>query len=147
MKQRTLFTCKQSTAISRRKRNRTHLWRTGWALQRATHYDRYSNARWGLRWRAHCKNRGAAARLPRGGLNRIYTVYIRHLWQGNDRLYGHIRCICTVLANPNTLSYPGSSFRSWHKARHCPTPHTHTHTHTHTHACACCNLRCLACLL
>ena len=30
--------------------------------------------------------------------NIIYTVYIRYLWQGNHQIYGHIRCIYTVLA-------------------------------------------------
>ena len=34
------------------------------------------------------------------GQNDIYIVYIRYLWQGNHLLYGHIRCIYTVLANP-----------------------------------------------
>ena len=29
----------------------------------------------------------------------IYTVYIRYFWQGNHCIYGHIRCIYTVLAN------------------------------------------------
>jgi len=27
-------------------------------------------------------------------------VYIRYFWQGNHQIYGHIRCIYTVLANP-----------------------------------------------
>jgi hypothetical protein len=34
----------------------------------------------------------------------IYTiskVYIRHSWQGNHQIYGHIQCKYTVLANPN----------------------------------------------
>ena len=26
--------------------------------------------------------------------------YTRYFWQGNHQIYGHIRCICTVLANP-----------------------------------------------
>jgi hypothetical protein len=30
----------------------------------------------------------------------IYTVHIRLFWQGHHQTYGHIRCICTVLANP-----------------------------------------------
>ena len=29
-----------------------------------------------------------------------YTVYIRCFWQGFNQIYNHIRCICTVLANP-----------------------------------------------
>jgi hypothetical protein len=38
--------------------------------------------------------------MARVGQNHIYTVYIRHFWQGNHQIYGHIRCIYTVLANP-----------------------------------------------
>ena len=38
--------------------------------------------------------------MCRFGQNPIYTVYIRYFWQGNHRIYGHIRCIYTVLANP-----------------------------------------------
>jgi len=34
------------------------------------------------------------------GRTHIYTVYIRYFWQGNHQIYGHIRCIYTVLANP-----------------------------------------------
>jgi hypothetical protein len=30
----------------------------------------------------------------------IYTVYIRFFWQENHQIYGHIRCIYMVLANP-----------------------------------------------
>jgi len=37
--------------------------------------------------------------LHRVGQNHIYTVYIRYFWQGNHQIYGHIRCIYTVLAN------------------------------------------------
>ena len=28
-------------------------------------------------------------------------MYIWYFWQGNHHTYGHIRCVCTVLANPN----------------------------------------------
>jgi hypothetical protein len=28
------------------------------------------------------------------------TLYIRYFWQGNHPVYGHIRCIYTVMANP-----------------------------------------------
>ena len=38
--------------------------------------------------------------MSRVGQNHIYTVYIRYLWQGNHQIYGHIRCINTVLTNP-----------------------------------------------
>jgi hypothetical protein len=36
----------------------------------------------------------------RVGQNHIYTVYIWYFWQGFYQIYGHIRCIYTVLANP-----------------------------------------------
>jgi len=36
----------------------------------------------------------------RVGQNHIYTVYIRYFWQRNHQIYGHLRCIYTVLANP-----------------------------------------------
>ena len=38
--------------------------------------------------------------MCRVGQNHIYTVYIRCFWQENHQIYGHIRCIYTVLANP-----------------------------------------------
>jgi len=38
--------------------------------------------------------------MNRAGHNHIYTVCIRYFWQGNHQIYGHIRCIYTVLANP-----------------------------------------------
>jgi len=49
---------------------------------------------------------GALAKVDtiRIGQNHIYTVYIRYFWQGNHRIYGHIRCIYTVLANPRHYS-------------------------------------------
>ena len=37
--------------------------------------------------------------ITRIGQNHIYTVYIQCFWQGNHQIYGHIRCIRTVLAN------------------------------------------------
>ena len=36
----------------------------------------------------------------RVGQNHIYTVFIRYFWQGSHQIYGHIRCVYTVLANP-----------------------------------------------
>jgi len=32
----------------------------------------------------------------------IYTVYIRWFWQGTHQMYGHIRSLYMVLANPTT---------------------------------------------
>jgi len=40
------------------------------------------------------------------GHNHIYTVYIRYFWQGNHQIYGHIRCIYTILANPKHVCMP-----------------------------------------
>jgi len=34
----------------------------------------------------------------------MHTVCIRYFWQGNPQIYGHIRCIYTVLANPTTVT-------------------------------------------
>jgi len=42
--------------------------------------------------------------ICRVGQNHTYTVYIRYFWQGHHQIYGHIRCIYTVLANPMCLS-------------------------------------------
>ena len=44
--------------------------------------------------------------------NHIYTVYIRYFWQGIHQIYGHIRCIYTVLANPICNLTPHSIARS-----------------------------------
>ena len=38
--------------------------------------------------------------VTRVGQYHIYTVYIRYFWQGKHQIYGHIRCMYTVLANP-----------------------------------------------
>jgi hypothetical protein len=47
--------------------------------------------------------------MSRVGQNHIYTVYIRYFWQGNHQIYGHIRCIYTVLANPMHVPYTSSA--------------------------------------
>jgi len=39
--------------------------------------------------------------IARVGQNHIYAVYIRYFWHGNHQIYGHIRCIYTVLTNLN----------------------------------------------
>jgi len=50
-------------------------------------------------------------------IHRIYmvlanpTVYIRYFWQGNQEMYGHIRCIYKVLANPTNMLRSGTSLR------------------------------------
>jgi len=38
--------------------------------------------------------------MCRFGQNHIYTLCIPYFWQGNHQIYGHLRCIYTVLANP-----------------------------------------------
>ena len=50
--------------------------------------------------------------ITRVGQNHIYTVYIRYFWQGNYKMYCHIRCIYTVLANPsnNAVCTPEMEF-------------------------------------
>jgi len=54
--------------------------------------------------------------ISKVGQNHIYTVYIRYFWQGNHRIYGHIRCIYTVLANPIYKQSNGT------QAGKCPIP-------------------------
>jgi hypothetical protein len=49
--------------------------------------------------------------MCRVGQNHIYTVYIRYFWQANRQIYGHIRSICTVLANPMYYC-PGQSLEA-----------------------------------
>jgi len=77
--------------------------------------------------------------ICRVGQNHIYTVYIRYYWQGNHEIYGHIRCIYTVLANPNHLIAGMVSHDSALSGVGVATAvklgvtHTHTHTHIHTH--------------
>ena len=46
------------------------------------------------------QNRIRAPFMNRVGQNHIYTVCILYFWQGIHHIYGHIRCIYTVLANP-----------------------------------------------
>ena len=45
--------------------------------------------------------------IPRVGQNHTCTVYVRYFWQGNYQIYGHVRCVYTMLANPN------HSYKSW----------------------------------
>ena len=47
-------------------------------------------------------SRRKAATGSRFGQNHVHinTVYIGIFWQGNHQMYCHIRCIYTVLANP-----------------------------------------------
>ena len=43
------------------------------------------------------------------GKNHIYTVYVRYFWQEIHQIYGHIRCIHTVLANPSYVFGAGKN--------------------------------------
>jgi hypothetical protein len=52
-------------------------------------------------------------RIARVGQNHIYTVYIWYFWQGNHQIYGHIRCIYTVLANPTHCISTYSIWSLW----------------------------------
>ena len=42
--------------------------------------------------------------MCRVGQNHIY-IYIQYFWLGDRQIYGHIRCLYTILANP-TYVYP-----------------------------------------
>ena len=64
------------------------------------------------------------AGMHRVGQNHIYTVYTQYFWQGNRQIYGHIRCIYTVLANPR---YAFTCLVS----RHCQIFATDSETHTY----------------
>ena len=37
----------------------------------------------------------------------VFTVNLRHFWQGNHQIYGHIWCIFTVLVNPVCITIGG----------------------------------------
>jgi len=41
--------------------------------------------------------------MCRVGQNRTYTVYVQCFWQGEHQMYGHIRRIYTVPANPSCV--------------------------------------------
>ena len=59
----------------------------------------------------------------RVGQNHIFLVCIRYFWQGNRWIYGHIRCIYTVLANPILfVSAPAQSAEELLFLRLAPTP-------------------------
>jgi len=75
--------------------------------------------------------------ICRVGQNHIYTVYIWYTWQGNHQIYGHIRCIYTVLANPTYMTQHTAT--PYHiQPCHCTSctyneylticPHAHTNT-------------------
>ena len=73
--------------------------------------------------------------MSRVGQNIV--LYIRwiygNFWQGNHQIYGHIRCIYTVLANMNTR--PTHTHAHTHAHTHIQTrTHTRMHARTHTHA-------------
>ena len=43
--------------------------------------------------------------MCRAGQNHVHTAYTQYFWQGNHQIYGHIRCIYTILANPSHLPH------------------------------------------
>ena len=76
--------------------------------------------------------------MYRAGQNREYSVYIRYIYQGNHQIYGHMRCVYTVLANLTHVSDAHTHAHTHiHTRIHTHTrTHTHAHTHTHTHTLA-----------
>jgi len=54
----------------------------------------------GWRFIRHRQRAPLSRYVSRLGQNHVCTVYIRYFLQGNHQIYGHIRCIYTVLANP-----------------------------------------------
>ena len=76
--------------------------------------------------------------MCRVGQNHIYTVCIRYYWQGNHQIYGHIRCIYTVLANPRYVAWGFYShvrgLKSMRVTWWCVCTCAHVHTQIHKHA-------------
>jgi hypothetical protein len=64
--------------------------------------------------------------MLRVGQNHTYTVYIQYFWQGNRQIYGHIRCVYTVLANPK--------YAALYKPAGPCIQHSHAHKITHYHS-------------
>jgi hypothetical protein len=48
----------------------------------------------------------------------IYTVYMQYFWQGPHQIYGHIRCIHTILANPKHVVCPPYLLQHVHALLH-----------------------------
>ena len=73
----------------------------------------------------------------RVGQNHIYHIYmvcIRYFWQGNHQIYGHIRCIYTVLPTlPMFLTLLNSTGLKWTCQNTAQQSHAHAHTHSYTH--------------
>jgi hypothetical protein len=68
--------------------------------------------------------------ISRVGQNHLYTVYNRYVGQGTHQIYGHIRCIYTVLANPVYIIY--ICHRQLCDLTHIQATAFNTHTNTHT---------------
>jgi len=65
-------------------------------------------------WHALLKHGGVPSHVHRVGQNHIYTVCILFFWQGNHRIYGHIQCTYTILANPTyTCQYMACVAKAW----------------------------------
>ena len=65
--------------------------------------------------------------IRRVGQNPIYMVYIRCFWQGNHQIYGHIRCIYTVLASPTYTVLAKNKDENPDSASLCSLANPHTH--------------------
>jgi hydrogenase maturation factor len=71
--------------------------------------------------------------MYRVGQNHIYTVYIRYFWQGNFQIYGYIRCIYTVLANPKYVQQPSTEKCIFIAHSHSPVESTPIAARNHPH--------------
>jgi len=70
----------------------------------------------------------------RVGQNHIYTVCIRCFWEGNHHIYGHIRCIYTVLAILMKRHSIMNEVCTWYILHTLSWWSYITRTHTHTHS-------------
>ena len=64
--------------------------------------------------------------VSRVGQNHIYTVCIRYFWQDTHQIYGHIRCIYTVLAKPSNECTPFPLVAPWPFKISSPAPYPHS---------------------
>jgi len=62
--------------------------------------------------------------------------YIRNVWQENHQIYGHIRCIYTVMANTKYLrSFVGRIDDLWQPRLHCARRILYRHQHAYRIVC------------
>jgi len=79
--------------------------------------------------------------IRRVGKNHIYTVCILFFWQENHQIYGHIRCIYTVLANPTYTHtvYTHNVYGAHHVYAH-RTPYMTVYSYARNYPCSKCNI-------